>query len=1031
MIGPKKTLVFLCFAIAGISYGEAPQQNFELSEADESVAGRAFESYWKGFDEYERAIGFKSRTELDKQWQEAREIHDKEANRILTEQMDSLQKASREYRRQLSATPNADNRPHVLLNLAMVQRAVSEFKARSGDISGASIAREDALSAISEIIQAHPGFVEAEKAMYLRALLLSADGRTEDALDAWKFLAAKGRGIHAVHAHVAIGDRAFKSDDVKAATESYRKALAVLRAIPDTDGLGKETGRIQYRIAWSAFRAGEFALVLTNTKELLGQARQSQDRSNSQKVLRDATELIASTLYEINDSVRAIKFLRDKELQNFVPAIGLSLLEKLGASGLHTATLTYGRWLTDNFPFSPEAPKILVVLAMAQKELKKTSDYISTLEKLSMLLPATSLWRSRNRGYPERIHDMELAAVGGAEVVSSYYYENGLASGSQQLFVKAAVHYQLLLDQSTNGPSSNRWRLRIGHCQYFSEHLEEAEKIYESLVTEHSVNADILEVAAYHLVLTKERIWRSALSNALAAGVSPKKAPLVLTALDGLRAKADSFANKYPSQGRSIDLLLVAAGAFRDAELFDVAKSTWQRVLIAGGAPNQRATAIRGVVLAAIRQGSAGDVAETAERFLNLEDWKALGGALAAELQGILSTSVQEHAEKLAAAGKTLEAGQLLTRIGQDFRDVPDRAKIYRDGGYQLALAGAWAEAHQAAQGFLDEDFRIYRDDMTYLKARSLEYQLKIRSAALSYLELGQKFPKYSKSSLAFERAERFGKAEDDLELCALAAEGLGNVATDPDTRLAAYTRAADYRLANDDIDGSLAIGRKRLLAAKTEEQKLRAQVFIARVGIRSRRDETSFRALQAIAKKIDLRRSDLGEDAFHSLAAESHYLLGVEAQAKFDDFDIFERKGTVVQNVSEKSKLFERLASEFSKSAAANSNRFSSEARYRLAESAEKFADEVSSIPARSGEALAQKAAIRLSDNVTRLRNMAKATHTGNVMSRNRLGGATSRDEWVQKSSRKLNLSENGDAQQNDAAPSTVQMELPFEWSL
>lgn len=1026
-----KSGILISWLCLMVCFGHSFAAESNLSEADEIQASKAFQTYWQGFEDYERNIGIKTKNELELKWQEAREDHDRESSRLLSEQMESLQRAAKEYRKQLSTTPNADNRPHVLLNLAMVQKAVSEFKAKLSDLSGATIARDDALSAVSEVIQSFPGFIDIEKAMYLRAILLSAAERTEDAQDAWNFLAQKGRGIHAVHAHIAVGDRAFQSNDVKAATASYRKAMSVLRAIPDQENLERETARLQYRLAWSAFRSGEFPLVLTNARDILIQARVTADRANSQKIRKDAIDLVASTLYEMNDYGRSIRFLKDKELQSSSAAIGLSLIEKLSASALHSQAAAYGAWIGENYPFAPEIPKTLTLTALALKELKKTSSYIATLEKLSALLPSTSLWRSRNRAYPERIQQLETDAMNAAEVVAAYHYENALASGSSASFAKSSVHYQLLIDQSPNGPNSNRWLLRIGHCQYFSEHLSAAEKIYESLVNEHSVSADILEVASYHLVLTKEKLWRQSLTAALGAGKNPSKTPAVLSALEGLRSKADSFANKYPGQTRSIDLLLVAAGAYRDADLFETANNIWQRVLVAGGTAAQRGTAIRGIVFAAIKRGPVSDVVEKTERFLNLEDWRVLGIALASELKGILSASCMDAAEQLAAAGKTLEAGVLLTRIAQTFKDIPERAKIYRDGGYHLALAGAWMEANIAAQGFLDEDLQTYRDDMMYLKARSLEYQLKMRAAAQSYLELGQAYPRYSKSALAFERAERLAQAEDDIPLAARAAEGSGDIASNQEAKLAAYTRAGDYRLAAGDIPGALAMGKKRMGAAKNEEQKMRAQIFIARIGIQTKKDVASLKALEAIAKRIDAKRSDIGEDAYRGLAAECHYLLGIEAQAKFDDFNIFERKGTILQNVAEKSKMFESLATEFSRSAAANFERFSAESRYRLADSADRFADEVSAIPARAGESLAQRSFLRLNDNVTRLRNLAKSTHTANVLSRNRLGAANSKDEWVQKSSRRLNVGERDDGKQSDAAPSTVQLELPFEWNL
>ena len=1016
-------LVMTAQLVGGIAKG---------TESDEESASTAYQEYWEGFDEYEKVTSSKSRQELETRWDSIKSAYQSKKKALTTAQSEALEQASREYISQLNSSPNETERPHVMLNLAMIKRLLAELRASSGNLNNAGFLRQEAVELLTELTRMFPGFVDREKALYLKATILGSEGRQEESMSVWKELAGSAKGIHGAHALIAIGDAAFRVDNTREAESQYRRALALVRSLDEIGDKDFQVLRTEYRLAWASFRSGNFEESLASARSILLPNRNGADRAATEKIRRDATDLAASALYEINNAGFLKKYLSDRQIQPFAAGIAYSVAVKYAGSSIHTSAISAGDLAITQWPSAIEYPKVLALVASEYKELRKTRQHIVTLEKLANLLPASSLWRARNTAHPEAIQEMEGGAESAAELVATHYYEVGLASGSSAAFASAETYYTILIGNGPNALKSNRWRLRIGHCQYFAENLPKAEKTYRALVEERSISADILEVASYHLVLTYEKMWRKATNAAITRGEEPKNDRDVKKALEHMSLSANSFADKFPEQSRSIDLVLVVAGALRDTDRITEAALQWQRALVSRPQPGQRAIAIRGLVYTAIRTGSSADVVVTTERFLQLEDWRVMGSELAQELKGVLSSSVIDEGNRLARSGKNEDGGTLMTRVGNEFHDIPNREKILRDGAYMLAVAGAWGSAQQASQKFLDEGLTRHADDMMYLRARSLEYQLKFRDAAQAYYDLAQRYPGYDKTRSSLERGERLAAAENDNLLGGKQAEMRGDGAKDEATKLSAYALAVEQYLTANQTDAAMKVARKRAAASKTEDQKLRSQLMIAKIGLDSRKDSRGVAAVGAIAQRADSKRDDDGDDAFRTVGAEAHYLLGMEEMKRFRDFDIFERSGGVVANVNEKSKIFEKLSSHFTTAAARAVPRFSTESRYRLAEAAEEFANEIAAIPSRSGETLAQKAQLRFSETSRRLRNISQTNLTTNVLARSKDPARYHGDEWVQRSASKLGGTENGRGETGkDVLPASVQVETPYQWSL
>jgi hypothetical protein len=767
--------------------------------------------------------------------------------------------------------------------------------------------------------------------------------------------------------------------------------------------------------------------------ELLAPGARVRSAEQRQKIEQDAVELIGDALYENNVPQRTREVLARRELAAHAPAIGLRTLTRYSANGVFAEAADLGERLVADYPLSAEVADLMVATADAYQKLGKTPKRLATLEKLALMLPAQSLWRARHRDDLALVGKMEERATKAAELVAAARYDDGLASGEPNSFNQAGAMYDLLLEYRANGAGANEWRLRKAHCLYFAGELAEAAKAYRALKTDYKVEPDVLEVASYQLVLTDERRWRDAFAAAHDRGENPLVEAKTLAAVQDLERSIDEFAARFPAQSRAVDLLLVGASVNRDMERLPEATRYWQRTLVSQPSPAQRGLAIRGIVYAATKAGSSGDVVEAARRFLKLEDWRALGGNLASELKGVLSVATLDEGQRLNASGRVRDAGALMTQIAAEFPDVPNRDRIYRDGAYMLAISGDWAAAQKAGEKYFEAGLVKNRADMTYLLARAHEYQLRLGAAATKYLELGEKYPSHPRAETSLTRAESLALADGHYETAAAAAIALAERAKREPERIAALTRGAEHLEKADDRVKALSVAQRRLRASRAPGERLKARAQIARLTYAAGSEQEALDDLAILAKDVERQRASLSPEDYAAVGAEVHYLLGEEARRKFEDFRILERGGPVAANVAVKSKIFETLVTEYDRSAQAGDPRWASEARYRLGTAAEAFATELAAVPAKTGEALSQRDKSRYQATVERLKDVARRYHGKNVLVARREPSRYRGDEWVKKSSLRLSgeHSDNPAGKHEGRLPEATQALLPAAWSL
>ena len=731
------------------------------------------------------------------------------------------------------------------------------------------------------------------------------------------------------------------------------------------------------------------------------------------RISHDIAELTGLALYENDNDTQIKEVLNSKDYQIFGAGTALVLMQQYQSANLHTKALNVGNLAASHFALRREYPDILKAKAASESQLEKKASRLETLEKLSMLLPQQSLWRNQHRDDPDVIRYMEGLSRSAAEAVAATYYEDGLASGNPKKFNMASTHYLILLDDQQNTDTAPDLRLKIANCQYFAGNLQEAEKRYGALISSLKTPEAILTAAHFQRVLTLEKIWRSSFESAVQKRIDPVSNPPTLESLHRLEAAVEEHANRFPGQSRSTDLLLVAASTNRDHNQFEQASRFWQRALLSNPSTGQRAIAIRGLVFAKLRTGEPKEVIESVSNFLKLEKSNTLGENLQVELLGVLSSASNEEATRLAKAGKTDDAGRLLLKVASDFPKVPGNEQLWRDGAYFVAISGDYSRAQASAEVYLKKGHKKFGGDMTYLVARSQEYQMRFGDSVKTYINLSEKFPEHARNGVGLDRAEQLALAEEDFKGAAQAAKLRANGSKSKADKLSGYDTAISYLLLGGENSQALNLAEQRKALSSTTREKLESELSLANIRYQSGDKQTAIDDLDSIDKQIERAKFDLG-DAYKRLSADANMRLGEHALGVFNERRLDESKKQLSAQIETKSQLFSELVTRLDKVASLDQANISPKARFMLGQAAADFADEITSIPARTGEPTTLKSQTRFNQNISRLKDISKRYHGNNLLSKQRSPQSYAKNEWISRSSQAL-TNGNGTGRAND----------------
>ncbi|MEZ4741342.1 MAG: hypothetical protein R3B45_02665 [Bdellovibrionota bacterium] len=1020
-----------------IESGIASELNIsdELSSIDSNHpdAINAFRSYWRSFDSFEDVTIREGEKRYKESLQHLNEIYEKEEKISIGKQLEFLRKSVQAYRKQLLNNKEANNRPYVLLNLSQVLSKIGfvEEKGKIGDLGVGK--KNEALTVLSDLIGIYPDFKQIESAQYLQAVILSSLNQKQEALVVWQNLANKAEhSIYGVNALVFVGDYYFNSDENEKALLRYKRALQLLSKLDKAERI-YETIRIQYRIAWAAYRSAKLEIAINTGIDMLQPGSMVKNNEKRKLIETDAVELIGDSLFDQNNFVEFTRIVKKPNLLNFSTKIGLRTLSRYINASIYSEAEKIGDFLVREFPLSKETPVIYTQLAMLYEKMSQPEKRVGILERLALLLPKQSLWRTRHKVDYDSILMMEKLAINAAKIAAIWHYEKGLATGNQKRFSISDSFYSILLDFDPSNAEAINWRLRRAHCYYFSDNLETAVSLYTELIEQYKVSKSTLQIASYQLVIAYEKLWRQKFAKAVENGIDLEKDKVTLALAHDLEQAAKSYSNKFPNEARSIDVLLIAANAFRDQGKYGDASKMWQRVLVSSPNESQRGLAIRGLIFASMKDGSTRDVIQVARKFLKLEDWNKLGRYLNNELKSVLSVAAIDEGKRLNQDGKLLEAGKLLVSLAQDFPSMPNQERIYRDGAYLLAISGQWNDAAEAARKFLATDKKTLRGDMIYLLGRANEYQIRFAGAASSYLLLASSFPKHSRAKPSLLRSEKLFLAEDNYTGAAKSAEMSGDLSQDRGERLAFYEHAIKHAIEGHDWDLAEKVVKKRFKVSNDASQRLKSRIYLARVLSEKGKDAEALKIYKDIALQSASKKGLMDLKTWTTLIGESNLSLAEEARDKFDDFDIWERSGPIDEKISYKAKYFAELSAYYQKCIELNDPIWSTQARYRLAEASDKFAEDIAGLMQKNAKLVTIKSQQRYMNQVKRLREIARRQHSQNILVKNKNPSLYYRNDWIRKSAFQLG-GKDAETEENkfgEQLSPSISFELPNQWSL
>ncbi|MCX6126578.1 MAG: hypothetical protein NTV34_17740 [Proteobacteria bacterium] len=1017
--------IFLFCSYAGISRSAESS----IGEAPDPKALRAYKQFWEAFKDHEQRESNSKIAEFERAKDGLNAAYELEDRAAMDARLKLLDEGIRKYESNLADLPNASNRPYVLLNLAQMLAEYASIN--HGSDSGASdLSRQKALTTLKEIETRFPDFEYKNDALYHRALLLEGANETDAALPVWRSLAGSTRADrYALHANLAAGDWEFEHANPELALKYYDKAKELLPAMsPDQKSIDEV--RIYYRIGWAAYKATKHPRAIEAAKILLNPGISAKASRQREKIISDATDIIGFSLYEQDDIVKLKATIQSPVFSRYSGAIALAAMTRYQASAQHERVALIGAFAREQLGSVAEYPSILVLAANSNQALGRTIAKIEHLEKLAMLLPAGSLWRVKHSTNITLVKLMESRAAEAAQTAASFHYENGIASNSPRWFRQAAYFYDILIQDQSNSHNAIAWRLRKANCLLYAGELQKANELLGEIIGSLKTTDDTLSVAMYQRAITLEKIWRHSLEIATKNGKEIVSDSEALKALTELEECVEEHGNKFPNQPRSVDLILVAASANRDHNRFKEAAKFWQRSLLSNPTDVQRAIAVRGLVFAQLRSGSSAEVISMVTKFLKLESSKTLSLNLRGELKGVLSSAASNEAQRRARLGQNEAAGDLLVEVSNEFRDIPNREQLFRDGAYMIGIGGNWASADRAATQYIKEGNKKYWGDMTYLAARSAEFQMKFPNAVLLYIDLAAREPKHARAGIALDRAEKLAISDENYAQAAKARLLAAESSSALGIKLASLSVACDHQLRANNLAGALATASLRKRESSSVAEKMESEALLAKVRYLSGDRQTAIDDMDTIGKQLDRNRLNLG-DKYSPLAALVGLFLAEDLRVKFQEFRLSDRKN-LSQAVEAKSEMFAGLTRHYDKVASLDQPEASPKARYFLAVSATEFAEELSGLPSRSGEPLTLKSQTRFNQNISRLTDMAKRYHSNNILAKQRAPQTYAQSEWVRKSAVILgsNAGEESTMPGRDQTTSAVQMEVPQQWN-
>jgi len=1001
--------------------------NKDLIDYAGAHKSRALKEYWDAYSAYTKKRWDKKRNDYKEAVDRLIDEETKEDRSRMAEEIELLRAAIENYREQLKNLPDATSVPDTLLNLSIALNNYANTLGKMNEDN--TFQREEIVQLLQEHLKQFPGDENHDKAKYFLANNLEMTDQKERAISIWKDLSNSSKdNIYTVHANVIMADHYFESDLYDKSIQHLNKALGK-QSVSGGSRFNPLNTQIYYRLAWSNYRGGRLEDAISNCESILKPSAADFPSLIRDGMKRDVITVISNALYEIRDLNKIRQYLSKRELESIAGELTLKTTEKFQDLDDHKSVNLIVSSMSEYLSLDANFPKILVTWAKSLDRLRLVEERIEVLEDIAVLLPANSLWRSRNSHNKEAVSGMEESAKWAAITSANWNLERAMASGSKESFRVSEQMFTVLKEAFPLDEKVNEWEIQKATCQLLSDKLQEAQKSFLALSKNLSIKPNQLETILYQQVIASERLWRKAYAEAIDGRKEPSLDSKSTEELLSFQQSALNYANKYPKQVRSTDLILATAAAWRDQGNYQKASELWQRVLLSHSEKHQRALAIRGLVFAPIAMGNMEDSVSVISRFLKLEDWKVLGQPLRSELENTLSYTIEKLQDHLVGQGKYAEAAELLLTNASRQKNMPKSDRFYRDGAYYQAMAGKWLAAEDSASTYLNENGGKYRGDMLYLEAKAQEYQLKFTEAAKTYLSLAEKNADHKKASMAVGKALNLAIANNDLESQAKALDLAIQREKQPEKKYELLIQGAEIRMK---MGNNKAATKLVSLAKSTSTlaiDRYNAEIFEAKLLLDAQQFETATRKIDDIKKRADLDKAKIGREDWGEIISKSCLVLADEEHKKFMSSRINHEDRDVMRALAIKTEIFEDLAKLYIETIQTNSQAYSPEARFRMAEAAAELHTDIEVVLQKQEQSLPYRDQERIKAQSQRLENIRKSLHADNAIAGSKDASRIVTNQWIRKSWIRVNSGKLSDS--GPSIPTSMRIQRPNEWSL
>ncbi|MFK7872968.1 MAG: hypothetical protein AB8C84_07320 [Oligoflexales bacterium] len=985
----------------------------------------ASDVFWKAFQTYENHKSQKADNHIHKNLNRLHTIAKNQSNKNTEDEYGALKKAASYYLKALQKQ-NVDNDGAIQLRLGYTYFKMCEIQGKEHQSC------DKALDTLKYVIKKTPKGSKRQASMYMRSLLYEQKNSKELAQKSWgQIITQKKSDRYTFHAHIAQGDDFFEREISEKAYLSFHQAFLLSQKIPLLPSLEKT--RIYYRIMWASYRTGRLKESIEHATLILKPGQSFDHEIGRRAILKDAQEIMADALYELKNHNLSMKKINSSTLKPYITEIVLRLAQRMHHHGEWKKSLQIALLVKNKNSLSKNQPKLLNMISDLYQKNKNTIQSIATLSELAMLLPHNSLWRQKNKSYPQHIKKMEQVAESAAISVAAWHYKRGLGSKDKRSLKSAATFYKILSEYNPKDPKAHEWKMRWSHCQSFSHHFDHAIAGYQMILSDKDSPFSSRENAAYQMIKVYENRLQETWQKISDQGRHIVQSPQINEKISQLEKSVTNFIHFFPDSKYKPHILLSLASAYRDIKKIKKAESFWEQTLLSGANSYQRSIAIQGLIYSNLERKNYLNLITICERFLRFEKWGQKNKNLQKELYQILAATLSKQNKIDMKNGQYKKSAERLHAILNEFKGIPKRTLFSRDTAYLYALSGDWKNSEEISHKFITHQKKSkHLADMYYIKARSQEYRFKFTEAAKSYQNYLQKFPNHSHAKESRLRAVHLALADENFILAA--GLTIENMKYQPSkgSQIKECYQATKWLLQANSLQKSLKTAQECLNLSSTRSQILQSRLLIANLEW-EQKDTKSQMTFKSLLKDITNSKNHLSPQRYADFIGEIHLQLAFMLQSKFHSIDIQSQPHQMKHQLHQKTLLFEKISHHLEKAGSFGSQPWNTQASYELGKISDHFANEIAMVQINKKKIRSLNEEQRYHRQIKRLQKMARRWHSHNILRRTRKPGQYNQDIWIKKSSIALQgvKAPQKDRQYEPMTPFITHYELPQQWMI